>query len=165
MKSVMSNNQKLKFFSEIAIKLNQELSSTPVLYGSLGLSCSVGVDFQTDDIDLLIEESIFTNQLPKIHRLMDTLGYTLTNAKENEFERGSIKVGIASDGDMLSFTGINPASLVVETCTAKFRVLSPEQYLATYKASSLDGYRKDTKLKDDQSKIKLIESVLQLLEK
>lgn len=96
---------------------------------------------------------------------MKTLGFTLNNAKENEFERDSIKVGIASDGDMLSFSGINPESLAVEDCIAKFRVLSPEQYLATYKASSLDGYRKDTKLKDDQSKINLIESVLQLLEK
>lgn len=111
-------------------------------------------------MDLLVEESLFTNQLPKIHRSSEALGFTLTNAKENEFERDSIKVGIASDVDLRPFSGINPASLAVEECSAKFRVLSSEQYLATYKASSLDGYRKDTKLKDDQSKINLIESVL-----
>ena len=156
----MSNVHKYKIFNEISEKLNQELNSVPVLYGSLGLSRSLGVEIKVDDIDLLIEEDIFTNKLPEVHRLMETLGFCLINTKENEFERGEVIVGIATDGDMLSFSGVDPTNLDVINTKASFRVLSVEQYLSTYKSSSLDGYRKDIKLKDDKSKIELIYSVI-----
>ncbi|WP_428242724.1 hypothetical protein [Gynuella sp.] len=138
----MSNTRKFEVLLEIAEKLNQDIGSVPVLYGSLGLSRAIEVDLQTDDIDILIEDCIFSERLSYIHGLMEELGFTLTDPEENEFRRGTTKVGIASDGDMLSFSGVDPLSLAVESSAAKFRVLSPEQYLATYKASSLDGYRK-----------------------
>jgi hypothetical protein len=156
----MSNTRKIEVLLEIAEKLNHDIGSVPVLYGSLGLSRAIETDLKTDDIDLLIEDSIFSERLSLVHSSMRELGFILTDLEENEFRRGPIKVGIASDGDMLSFSGVNPSSLAVEGLEAKFRVLSPEQYLATYKASSLDGYRKNTHQKDDGSKIRLLESML-----
>jgi len=158
----MINSVNFEALYEIAEKFNRELECVPVLYGSLGLSRTLDVDLETDDIDLLIEEEIFTGSLTKIYQCMEELGFVLTNAAESEFTRGSAKVGIASDGDMLSFSGVDSKSLAVESGSgsAEFRVLSAEQYLSTYQASSLDGYRKNTKNKDDQSKIALIRSML-----
>ncbi len=152
----MKNGEKLQVFLEIAEKLNAEMDSTPILYGSLGLSEAINKDIKTDDIDMLVEHRIFSTQLGKIRSTMAELGFELTDPEENCFQRDDIKVGIATDGDMITFSGINPQTLCIKKEKATYRVLNAEQYLATYKASSLDGYRKNKHQKDDQAKIELI---------
>ena len=156
----MNNQQKFETFLQITTALNQELDSVPILYGSLGLSRSIEQDLATSDIDFLVEERVFAQSLTEIRRIMAQQGFVLADPDENEFHRGDFKVGISHDGDMIEFSGINPAELKVEERPAKYRVLTPEQYLATYRASSKDGYRIEERQKDDASKIELLEALL-----
>lgn len=160
MEELVENNTKLESFYELAKALNKVIGVVPILYGSLGLSKALDIDIQTDDIDLLLEDTVFKTRLAEVQDLMYSLGFTLIVPDEHEFQRDSLKIGIASDGDLLSYSGIDPRSLEIVSARATYRILSPIQYLATYKASSLDGYRKDIRQKDDDAKIRLIESVL-----
>ena len=160
----MSNNEKLEAFIEIAKSLNRELGSAPILYGSLGLSKALNVEIDADDIDLLIEDNIFSSDLDKICGVMESLGFTLVNPEENEFHLGTLKVGMSHDGDMVAFCGVDPSRLEVVEQGAKYRVLTPQDYLQTYRASSLDGYRRDKRQKNDAAKIKLLESYISELQ-
>ena len=56
---------------------------------------------------------------------------------------------------MHKFSGIDSSTLNVTYEEAKYRTLTPEQYLKTYETSSLDGYRKDNRKKNDLSKISI----------
>jgi hypothetical protein len=154
----MKNHAKLEKFIEIAKQLNAKLNSTPILYGSLGLSISIDHDLETEDIDMLIEHRIFDRELSDIRHLMETLGYKLVNPEENTFRRGELDIGISHDGDMVEFSGVDPEKLTIIESSARYRVLTPNEYLATYKASALDGYRRDERQKNDSAKIELLQS-------
>ena len=154
-----SNFEKNEEFKRISREFNK-LEATPVLYGSLGLSANINHELATDDIDILIEDNIFISKLETIHSIMNSLGYMLIDPEENEFTNGRFKVGIATDGDMNEFSGIDPKVLQIKYDGCQYRVLNLEQYLAVYEASSLDGYRKESHKKDDASKIKMIKSQL-----
>ena len=155
----MGNETKYLEFLSIAKLMNRQFNSIPILYGSLGLSRALSIDINANDIDILVEEEIFDKQLNAIHSLFQENGYLLSDIEENEFRKGDITVGIATDGDMPEFSGLQPSTLKIVDDGAKYRTLTPDQYLATYKASILDGYRKNIRKKDDASKIELIESV------
>lgn len=142
----------------ITKELNEKLNSKPVLYGSLGLSITLEKELDTDDIDILVEHSVFERSLQTVQELMISLGYELANPEKNEFHKDQLKVGIATDGDMLKFSGVDPTKLELASGDAIFRVLSAAEYLAIYKASSLDRYRKDKHQKNDGEKIAIIES-------
>jgi hypothetical protein len=156
----MCNNEKLNVFHTIASRFNEVLESCPILYGSLGLSLSINIEIETDDIDILVEQNIFTLRLDDIDQIMMELGFKLIERRENIFIRNDLKIGMASDGDLMSFSNVDPSSLARVNASATYRVLSALDYLSTYKASSKDGYRKNTRLKNDEGKIKLIESVI-----
>lgn len=57
---------------------------------------------------------------------------------------------------------LNPddIDILIDDHGARYRVLNTEQFLATYEASSLDGYRRDTHAKNDAQKIALIKTSL-----
>ena len=154
----MENREKLDAFLEIAGCFNETLGSVPILYGSLGLSEALSKEIVTSDIDVLVEVSIFTSCFDAIRTLMKEMGYMLTDTDENEFQRGSLRVGISHDGDMIDFSGVNPGELTVVGNVVRYRVLNIQQYLKTYKASLVDGYRRDIRGKRDSEKIALIRS-------
>lgn len=156
----MTHTQLLTTFAEIAQALNTQLGSIPVLYGSLGLAQQLAQAIAVDDIDILVERAIFEQQLDKLHTLMTQLGFTLIDAQENEFQRHHIKVGLASDGDLPDFAGIDPQRLTRSNGPIASRRLNLEQFLACYRASSQDGYRRDKRGKNDARKIELIQSEL-----
>jgi hypothetical protein len=155
----IDNFRKIEEFKRISREFNQ-LEAMPVLYGSLGLSAICNHELVTDDIDILIDDHIFKSKLEAIHSIMNSLGYVLIDPDENEFTNGHFKVGIATDGDMDEFSGIDPKALQIKHDVCQYRVLNLDQYLAVYEASSLDGYRKQSHKKDDASKIELIKSQL-----
>ncbi|PWQ95674.1 hypothetical protein [Leucothrix arctica] len=136
------NKEKLDSFFIIASCFNKALGSVPILYGSLGLSKAIATDLKTDDIDLLVEDCIFSTRLSEIRALMEEMGFVLIVPKENKFQRGELEVGISHDVDMIEFSGVDPSALEVVELPAKYRVLNAQEYLKTYKASSLDGYRR-----------------------
>ena len=55
---------KMAVFTEITAELNN-LSSTPILYGSLGLAIAIQKDIVVKDIDILVEASLFKTSLQK----------------------------------------------------------------------------------------------------
>ncbi len=165
----MNNSKKIKVFLTIAEKLNSTLNSKPIIYGSLGLSLVIDTEIKTDDIDLLIEASIFSSDLQTIHQIMMSMGYKCTDVEENAFSNGTFKIGIAHDGDLMAFCGVNPGKLetiksttVIRnvTQTVTYRALGLEDYLRVYQASSRDGYRKEKRMKNDSAKIALIKAVM-----
>lgn len=153
----MNNQQKYEEFLAIANEFNERLGSNPVLYGSLGLSTALETELETDDIDMLIEHRLFESSLRQMRDVMGARGYLLIDPEENEFRKGEFKVGIATDGDMLGFSGVDPKKLNQVQAGARFRVLTASEYLATYRASSLDGYRRKKRKKNDRAKVELIE--------
>ncbi|EAR11346.1 hypothetical protein [Reinekea blandensis] len=156
----MTLQQKMYTFLSVAQRLNDRFDSAPILYGSLGMSQAIEQSLDTDDIDILIEHSIYRNHLDRLRAEMASLGFTLIDAKENIFQRDGLDVGIAHDGDLIDFAGIDPKHLTVITQPARYRILSPAQYLAIYRASIKDGYRREQRQKNDAQKIALLESFL-----
>ena len=59
---------------------------------------------------------------------------------------------------MIDFSGVNPGELTVVENVVRYRVLNIQEYLKTYKASLVDGYRRDIRGKRDSEKIALIRS-------
>ena len=159
----MTKDEKLQVFLEVAGLLNRELHSLPVLYGSLGLAQLIPDKIHPSDIDILLESEIFDVEHYQLPQLMARIGFRLADSAEQEYVRGSFRIGIASDADLVEFAGIDPQQLIVEsTSTCSYRVLTLKDYLLAYEASSRDGYRKDVREKDDRRKLELIRTVLQL---
>ena len=155
------DSDKLQAFCEIAGLFNYELDSTPILYGSLGLAQHIPHAFDQSDIDMLVEQRIFDIEVERLPKMMASIGFRLVNIREQDYVRSSLRVGIASDGDLFDFAGIDPQILAVESVlSCQYRVLSLNDYLRAYEASSLDGYRKDAREKNDRRKLELIREEL-----
>ena len=152
---MFEHQTKFEIFLELAGMLNG-IGSMPVFYGSLALSQLVKDPIEVDDIDILVENELFSTKLSDIHELMRLKGFMLVNSEESEFERNSYKVGIASDRDFEFFSGINLSEL--EHCLhsgVRFRKLNLRQFLFIYRASLLDGYRNKKRGIKDSEKVAL----------
>jgi hypothetical protein len=141
---------------EVASHLFKRLGSVPLLYGSLGLSLHIGDSVEVSDIDILIEQAIYDASAHRLPRLMRELDLELVDAHEQEYSRGGMRVGIASDGDMVRFAGIDPSTLATKGAPCRHRLLTLEQYLHVYTASQHDGYRQGARAKGDERKLALI---------
>ncbi|MCD4706615.1 MAG: nucleotidyltransferase family protein [Candidatus Sabulitectum sp.] len=116
----------MRIFLELADILNG-IGSVPILYGSLALSQLMEDPIEVHDIDILVEDKLFSAKLSEIHELMRSEGFKLIDPEENEFERNGYIVGIASDGDFECFSGIEFSEL--EHCLhsgAGFKKTEPE---------------------------------------
>ena len=158
----MNHKAKIKAFLENTRRLNKHFSVTPLLYGSLGLEYVTGEDFSADDIDILIPEYYITEGWKTFRRYLETIGYVLVDEHEHTFEKDGICYSYASIENLLPFAGIEISHIkTVKRDNVSFMILSPEQYLAVYKASAKDGYRLNVKEKKDNEKIELINKFLE----
>ena len=146
----------LNTFFVVATELNVALGSVPVLYGSLGVAVCLDVDVAPRDIDVLVEDDIFQSRATELQATMLRIGFEAVDLLEGEYVRDGHVVGLASDGDLLSFAGIDPGKLRVVQADACYRVLSAGDFVSVYGASSRDGYRLGTRGKKDAEKIALI---------
>ncbi|MCH5182777.1 MAG: hypothetical protein J1E00_01250 [Oscillospiraceae bacterium] len=152
---------KKQVFLSIAERLNKELRVVPLLYGSLGLEQRLQTDLGAEDIDILIPEVFLDEKWSCIVTLMEEHGYVLYDLREHAFEKAGIRVAFASIEDLTPFAGIDPAKIpVVEESGVRYSLLTLQDYLNVYTASSQDGYRKNTKHKNDGQKIRLIKNAL-----
>jgi len=157
---MIDNKQKLNIFLKIAEKLN-EIGSTPILYGSLGLYKILNSEKPTNDIDILIEDKYIISEWVKLIQLMLILGYELKDEDEHEFIKDGQSVAFAKQSDLLEMNNISPDSLLVSTNNnVKYRELSVNQYLTCYKTVYKDEYRRKKNNNADEDKIKLIEDFL-----
>lgn len=151
-----------KSFLHIAGLLNEQLSVTPLLYGSLGLERRLSADMNADDIDVLIPEKCLHDGWHRLVSLMEADGYCLIDEHEHEFRKGDVSVAYASLEDLTPFAGVDISALpVTEDAGVRFLLLDLPDYLKVYTASSKDGYRKDVKNKQDSAKIALIRKALE----
>lgn len=71
----------------IAGLLNEQLSTTPLLYGSLGLERRLSADLNADDIDVLILEKFLKDEWCRLVDLMEADGYRFIDLREHEFRK------------------------------------------------------------------------------
>lgn len=148
-------------FLSIASRLNKDLHIVPLLYGSLGLEQRLQTDLNAEDIDLLIPEVFLNEKWDQLVTLMEENGYALYDLHEHAFEKAGISVAFASLEDLTPFAGVDLTELpVTEEAGVRYSLLTLQDYLKVYTASSQDGYRKNVKHKQDGQKIQLIKKAL-----
>lgn len=148
-------------FFENARLLQEEMQIVPLLYGSLGLEHLTKENLGADDIDILISEIYLSEQWAVFHAMLERNGYQLIDAHEHTFEKNGIHLSYARLEELESFAGIRISDIpTLEADSIQFRLLTLEQYLKVYTASSKDGYRMNVKEKKDQEKIDFIRSCL-----
>jgi len=159
---MLSNNKKkLIIFREVARALNKA-NIIPILYGSLGLYKEINkLEKKVNDIDILVPDEFIEKS--KLYEIMEQLGFALKDEHEHEFERDGEVVAFGKANDLVTLAKVYPKDLeVIEENGAKFRKLSPEQYLMCYKYMLRDGYRQEKRGNTDKEKIRLIEDYLKI---
>lgn len=148
-------------FNHIARKLNKSLDIIPVLYGSLGVEEVTGMDFQPQDIDVLVPLTFLEEEWDALKSAMESMGYELIDRREHEFKKNEVKVGIAFIEDLQPFAGIDYHTLEkVENNGAYYYRLSIADYLQVYKKSLRDGYRRTKNNNKDQKKISMLQQLI-----
>lgn len=148
-------------FLSVAERLNKELQIVPLLYGSLGLEQRLKTDLDAEDIDVLIPQVYLNEKWKQLATLMEENGYVLYDLREHAFEKAGISVAFASLENLTPFAGIDLTSIpVTEEAGVHYSLLTLQDYLKVYTASSKDGYRKTKKNKQDEQKIELIRKAL-----
>ncbi|MGP4040957.1 hypothetical protein ACTWP4_13825 [Gracilibacillus sp. D59] len=149
-------------FIEIARTMNNELDIVPVCYGSLGLEKATGLEFDPQDIDILIPLVFLNEKWDLLKKTIEGLGYELIDLHEHEFERDNVKIGISYYEDLKNFADIDYKNLKKHDCSgAMYYTLSIGEYLKVYNRSVLDGYRRTKNNNKDQSKIQILKEHLQ----
>lgn len=152
---------KKKEFLHIAELLNKYLHIVPLLFGSLGLEQRLHTSLNADDIDVLIPEAFLNEKWNSIVAIMNDNGYVLYDLHEHAFEKSGLSFAFASIESLTPFAGINLTRIpVIEETGVHYYLLDLQDYLKVYTASSKDGYRKNTKNKNDEYKIELIKRAL-----
>lgn len=106
------------------------------------------------DIDLLVDDELLNDKWQKLINIMQEGGFELVNEHEHEF-RNSVgaNVGFASE-NILIRDGI--ASLIKDIVDVKpisglfVRTLTPQAFKKAYEFSVRDGYRINTRGKDEK---------------
>lgn len=152
--------KKLLFF-ENAKLLYEKFVIIPLMYGSLGLEYITNESLNADDIDVLIPEVYISERWDEFSSFLMGEGYVLADEREHTFEKNGALYSYASVEELKSFAGIDLLDIEqLYNCEIPFRVLSLEQYLKVYLASSKDGYRITVRQKKDSEKIMLIKKLL-----
>ena len=147
---------KILLFFENAKLLFEKFTITPLLYGSLGLEYLTGENLGADDIDILIPEIFLSERWSEFKSFLTDNGYVLTDEKEHTFEKDNIYYSYASIEELETFAGINTTDITGQKSEGvNFKLLSLEQYLTVYTASSKDGYRINIRKKKDNEKYSL----------
>lgn len=143
-------------FLEIAARFNK-IGVTPLLYGSLGLSERLRRDLHADDIDVLIPAEYLRGKWEITVQIMQQEGFALCDLHEHAFSRGGLVAAYAPLEELHGFAGVDIAAIpVCRASGAEYLLLALADYLRVYQASAKDGYRRDTKHKNDSEKIRLI---------
>ena len=157
---------KIKEFIHIAMFLNERLDIVPLLFGSLGLEKRLNRNLNVDDIDVLIPEIFLSGRWSCICALMNDDGYTLYDLHEHAFEKSGLSVAFGAIESLTAFANIDISQIpVIDESGIRYKLLSLDDYLKVYTASSKDGYRKNVKEKNDAEKIELIKAEMRKNEK
>jgi hypothetical protein len=92
---ILSSKHLYYEFINISRVLNQKLSITPVLYGSLGLEIVTGLDFSPQDIDILVPVRFIKNDWHTLKETMEELDYILVDFHEHKFIKEKFEIGFS----------------------------------------------------------------------
>ena len=161
MNAILTRKMKKKEFLFIAGELNKKLGIIPLLFGSLGLEQRLRTDLNAEDIDVLITEVFLNEKWDSIAGIMRESGYALYDLHEHAFEKAGVSIAFASIESLTSFASVDLTKIpLIEETGVRYYLLELPDYLKVYTASSKDGYRKNTKNKNDALKIALIKEAL-----
>ncbi|GAA5416804.1 hypothetical protein Pryu01_01843 [Paraliobacillus ryukyuensis] len=162
-------NHKFDTFINIAKELNQ-LSITPLLMGSVGLEVVTGKNWDAKDLDIHVpgdprgwemppEQNIY--QWERIVAIMQGMHFQLIDLHEHEFSEKELSVEFGIIDTLPRFAGVELTDLnLQQTGEATYYLLTPEQYLRVYQASSKDSYRSDNNNSKDLKKIAFLRQLL-----
>ncbi|MFC5449516.1 hypothetical protein [Paenibacillus aestuarii] len=148
-------------FLKIAGNLNNELDIVPVLYGSLGLQMKSGIDFEPEDIDVLVPLKFLNEKWSNLREVVERMGYTFVDLREHEFHKSGIKLAFTFMEDLADFAGVDYRTLeTMEMSGVKYHILQVDDFLKVYTRSLSDSYRRTKNNNKDANKIHIIEEML-----
>lgn len=157
-----STDKKKYAFFESAKFLQNIFGIIPLMYGSLGLEYLTNKNLNADDIDILIPKVFINDRWAEFKTILKENGYALTDEHEHTFEKDGIYYSYAEIEELEQFANISiPDITTVTHDSIQFKLLSLQQYLDVYIASSKDGYRVNIREKKDLEKIEFIKNHLQ----
>lgn len=152
--------KKTLFFENTKL-LYDKFGIIPLIYGSLGLEYITDENLNSDDIDILIPEVFISDRWNEFKSVLENEGYILFDEHEHTFQKNGIHYSYASIEELKSFAAIDLSEIEQRHLNGfRFRILSLEQYLRVYTASSKDGYRINVRKKKDEDKILFIKKHL-----
>lgn len=145
-------NQKFNEFIEIARKLNG-IGITPLLMGSVGLEVVTGRSWDAQDLDIHVPGDKRGWEVPaetsihnwnEIIEVMNSMDYVLMDLHEHEFSKDGLSVEFGIIDTLPEFAGVLMEDLEIHRKgEVTYYLLTSEQYLRVYEASSKDSYRAD----------------------
>ena len=166
---VKTYHQKFNEFIEVARKLNG-MGITPLLMGSVGLEVVTEESWDAQDLDIHVPGDKRGWEVPpetSIHnwndivKVMNSKGYTLIDLHEHEFSKDGLSVEFGIIDTLPDFAGVRMEDLEMhQKGEVKYYMLSPEQYLRVYEASSKDSYRADKNNHKDMGKIEYLKNLI-----
>ena len=142
----------------------QKVHINPILYGSQGVALYVGPFKQFSDVDMLVPDVYLDGDAwISFIKTLDRIGYQLADEHEHEFSNvENHHIGFARESLLLS-DGILTSLDQILTQTVSglsVRTLSPNDFKKAYEFSKTDGYRKDSRGKNDQNIINVLNEYL-----
>ncbi|MHA7138690.1 phosphoribosylanthranilate isomerase [Rossellomorea arthrocnemi] len=143
---------------------------TPLLMGSVGLEVVTEKSWDAQDLDIHVPGDKRGWEVPpetSIHnwndivKVMNSKGYTLIDLHEHEFLKDGLSVEFGIIDTLPDFAGVRLEDLEMhQKGEVKYYLLSPEQYLRVYEASSKDSYRADKNNHKDMGKIEYLKNLI-----
>ncbi|MCA0990692.1 phosphoribosylanthranilate isomerase [Pseudalkalibacillus hwajinpoensis] len=158
-------NNKFDEFLKITKKLNN-IDIIPLLMGSVGLEVITSKSWNAQDLDIHVPgdkrgwevaPELSIHNWMDIVNIMNTMGYRLIDLHEHEFFNEGLSVEFGIIDTLPSFAGVRLEDLEMQQHEGvKYYLLTPEQYLSVYNASSKDSYRADQNNNKDIRKIEFL---------
>lgn len=153
---------KFLIFLEVTRLLNKH-EIIPVLFGSLGLYRAIDEqERKVNDVDFLVSDELLHGKWVQLLEIVSGLGFVLKDEREHEFVRNGEIIAFGRASELVKIARVDFEGLkATDEDGAKFKELSPEQYLNCYKFMLRDSYRQEKRDSADKEKIVLIEKYLQ----
>ncbi|MCA0173004.1 phosphoribosylanthranilate isomerase [Bacillus sp. RAR_GA_16] len=158
-------HNKFDEFLKITKKLNNS-DIIPLLMGSVGLEVITSKSWNAQDIDIHVPgdkrgwevaPELSIHNWMDIVNIMNSMGYRLIDLHEHEFFKEGLSVEFGIMDTLPSFAGVPLEDLEMRQHEGvKYYLLTPEQYLRVYNASSKDSYRADQNNNKDIRKIEFL---------
>lgn len=124
---------KFQVFLEVAMAIHEKFRIIPMLYGSLGLEQRLNINFDENEIDILVPERYLTKYWEKLYDLMIKIGFQPYDLYNHSFVRCEFIVNFSAMENVLELLGISKSKIPLEKSLTDYYLLDAENYLKVYK--------------------------------